>query len=140
MALINWKQISEQLGDYGVLSGSLNISGSLIVNGVPLSIDPPADISSVNAGLGLSGGGESGSVTLTLDTGSTHFLNALANINNAGIFKQTGSFWSTTNNLQVTGSLTIGDGLFKLKEYTSTPTPEPGAIYYSASNFYFGMD
>jgi len=97
-------------------------------------------ISGVTAGAGLSGGGSSGDLSLSLDTGSAHFLNALAKINNAGIFKQTGSFWSTSNNLQITGSLTIGDGLLKLKEYTSIPTPEAGAIYYSASNFYFGID
>ena len=33
MALIKWKQISGQLGDYGNLTGSLNISGGLSING-----------------------------------------------------------------------------------------------------------
>ena len=33
MALIKWKQISEQLGSYGKLTGSLNISGGLSING-----------------------------------------------------------------------------------------------------------
>ena len=33
MALVRWKQISPQLGDDGVLSGSLDISGSLRLNG-----------------------------------------------------------------------------------------------------------
>lgn len=153
MALINWKQISEQLGDYGVLSGSLNISGSLTVNGVPLSINPPADISAVNAGLGLIGGGNSGDVSLALDTGSAHFLNALAKINNAGIFKQTGSYWATTNNVVISGSLLVsgsvtftGNGGFVtideqlvFNEVTNTPTVQPGGILYSGSNFYFGI-
>lgn len=96
-------------------------------------------ITGITAGLGLSGGGNSGTVTVTLDTGSAHFTNALAAINYAGIFKQTGSYWSTTKNLQITGSLTVGDGLLRLKEFTSTPTPEAGAIFYSGSNFFFGL-
>lgn len=57
-----------------------------------------------------------------------------------GIFIETGSFFATTNDLQVTGSFTIVDGLFKLKEFETTPSAEAGAIYYSASNFYFGVD
>lgn len=57
-----------------------------------------------------------------------------------GIFIETGSFFATTNDLQVTGSFTVGDGLFKLKEFETTPSAEAGAIYYSASNFYFGVD
>lgn len=92
------------------------------------------------AGLGLSGIEQSGEYNISLDTGSAHFTNALAAINNAGIFKQTGSFWATTYNLQITGSLTIGGGLLKLNEYLSEPTPETGAIFYSASNFYVGLD
>lgn len=57
-----------------------------------------------------------------------------------GIFIQTGSYFATTNDLQVTGSFTIVDGLFKLTEFETTPNAEAGAIYYSASNFYFGVD
>lgn len=57
-----------------------------------------------------------------------------------GIFIETGSFFATTNDLQVTGSFTIVDGLFKLKEFENTPSAEAGAMYYSASNFYFGVD
>ena len=58
----------------------------------------------------------------------------------SSIFSLTGSIQSTTNDLQITGSVTIGDGVLKLKEYTTTPTAEAGAIFYSASAFYFGVD
>ena len=56
-----------------------------------------------------------------------------------GIFTTTGSFKSTTNSLDITGSVRVGDGVLRLKEFTTTPTYEEGAIFYSASNFYFGL-
>ena len=99
------------------------------------------DITSVVAGDGLSGGADTGDATITLDTSSQHFIDAVnALAGDGGIFTTTGSFKSTTNNLQVTGSFSVGDGLFKLKEFTTTPTAEEGAIYYSASAFYFGVE
>ena len=38
MALVQWKQISPQLGDYGQLTGSLEITGSFILNGQELDL------------------------------------------------------------------------------------------------------
>ena len=99
------------------------------------------DITNIIAGLGLSGGAESGEATLTLDTSSTHFINAVNDLaGDGGIFATTGSIQSTTNNLEITGSLEVGGGLFKLTEFTTAPTAEAGAMFYSASNFYFGVE
>ena len=95
------------------------------------------DITNVIAGNGLSGGAVSGDATLTLDTSSTHFINA---VNSLSVFQQTGSVYATTNDIQITGSLTVGDGVLRLKEFTTAPSAEAGAIYYSASNFYFGVE
>ena len=101
------------------------------------------DITNVIAGLGLSGGAASGDATLTLDTSSQHFINAvnaLTGSGGSGIFAQTGSDFSTTNNLQITGSLTIADGLLKLKESDTLPTAEAGGIAYSGDEFYLGFN
>ena len=152
MALIGWKQLGRDIGDYGSFTGSLDISGSLTVNGLVLG--DLGDITSITAGDGLSGGGSIGEVSLALDTGSAHFLNALTKINNAGIFKQTGSFWSTTNDVVISGSLKVsgsviftgnGGGItidepLVFTDTLITPTASGGGILYSGSNFYFGID
>jgi hypothetical protein len=66
----------------------------------------------------------------------------------SGIFTLTGSFYSTTNNIQITGSLSVGSGSFKSFEVDSdgfiilgdmdkdlNNAPE-GTIAYSGSSFY----
>jgi hypothetical protein len=57
-----------------------------------------------------------------------------------GIFIQTGSYYATTNDLQITGSVTIGDGLLKFKEYDSLPSVEGGTIAYYDGVFWLGQD
>lgn len=141
------------------------------------SVSGTGDISAVFAGDGLTGGGSAGSVSLdvdpglgmelttdgiTLDTGSTHFINAINNISNSGIFTQTGSYYSTTNDLQISGSLRFqydgsttpfaidsgsyevfsvsGDGVLRLISQSSTPDVVEGGIYRgNDNNFYLGI-
>lgn len=78
----------------------------------------------------------------------------------SGIFEQTGSYYSTTNDLQITGSLDLnlasddtfsisvegteklkmtGDGVLQLMAQEAPPTPVVGGIYFSSSGeFFFG--
>jgi len=63
-----------------------------------------AALAAIAAGEGISGGGYSGTVTVGLDTGSNHFISGVVDLS---IFQQTGSHYSTTNEIQITGSLQL---------------------------------
>lgn len=68
-----------------------------------------------------------------------------------GIFALTGSFYSTTNNIQITGSLSVSSGSFEGFKVDSVGRtiigdssnlnlqPTNGGIIYSGSLFYFGL-
>ena len=58
----------------------------------------------------------------------------------SGIFATTGSVKSTTNNIEITGSLTLANGVLKLKEFATLPTAVAGGVVYSGSAFYVGVD
>ena len=120
MALIQWKQITGSLAQAPALTGSLQISGSIVLNGIDLSI-------------------------------------------NQSIFRQTGSYWNTTNNIGITGSFQLAldgvddyfavsvggqekikvttDGTLQLVSQSITPAAVEGGIFYSSSDaFYFGFN
>lgn len=119
MALIQWKQLDTDLAS-SLYTGSFNVTGSIVLNGIDLSI-------------------------------------------NQSIFKQTGSYWNTTNNIGITGSfrlnldgaqnyfaVTVGgqekvkintEGTFELVPQTPAPTAVSGGLFYSGSDeFYLGFN
>lgn len=143
----------------------------------PTNVSGTGDIGGVIAGDGLTGGGTQGTVSLDvdpglgiqltsagvqLDTGSNHFINAINSLATSGIFTQTGSAFSTTNDLEVSGSLTLqydgsttplsvtsgsldvfsvkGDGIIQIISQSGTPGVVEGGIYRgSDNNFYLGI-
>lgn len=120
MALIQWKQLDTDLTG-SVYTGSFNVSGSIVLNGIDLSI-------------------------------------------NQSIFRQTGSYWNTTRNIGITGSLVLNlipdnsdtvsisvagqekvkvntEGIVQLISQSATPTAVVGGIFYSSSDaFYLGFN
>jgi len=119
---------SQQITDLGFITNDQTSSFVLVDNSSSffqsMSFDDSTNLLSIEGG---------NSVDLSPLTGS-------GGGSGTGIFALTGSVYSTTNDLQITGSFTVGDGLFRLKEFITTPNAEEGAIYYSASNFYFGVE
>ena len=120
MALIQWKQLDTDLAS-SLYTGSFNVTGSIVLNGIDLSI-------------------------------------------NQSIFKQTGSYWNTTNNIGITGSFRLNldggvnnyfavsvggqekirintEGTFELTPQTPAPTAVSGGLFYSGSDeFYLGFN
>ena len=140
-------------------SSSANVvfSGSLGIEGVEdISASLAGMISSVTAGDGLSGGGLSGDVSVALNTGSLHFIEGVLK---SGLFRLTGSAYSTTSDIQITGSLDVNltesgqefrvasqsvtqfkvnsDGIMVLTPQSSEPVFVSGGMYYSNSGSFF---
>jgi len=200
MALISWKQISPDLLAYGKLTGSLEISGSIVSDGhiVPSeaaefdigSVDKPfrdlylhtASLKFVKEGNVISSiVGEADSIkigNIRITTSSIDVVNKSnqvitkvveATISNGdaigteidpSIFSKTGSFISTTNDVQISGSLFLnitgsgdfvvakdGEEKFKVnnegtvvyKSQSTPPTYISGGLFFSSSgDFYLG--
>lgn len=159
MAQIFWEQIRDLLpsgGEY--LTGSLTVSGSFGTSG---SIYYNGELlEDLIGSTSETYGTETVDGNIAIATASAHFVDAVMK---SGLFRQTGSYWATTNNLQITGSLSIdvtgsgeeftllkdGEEKFKLNEngtivfisQSSTPAAEAGGMYYDQSDeFYLGFN
>ncbi len=201
MALISWKQISTDLLQYGKLTGSLEVSGSISSEGhiVPStaatfdigSVDKPfrdlylhtASLKFVKEGtviatlVGEEEGIKVGNIRIT--TSSIDIVNNAGSVittvaqasSSAGdvtgtqvdpaIFSKTGSFVATSNDTQITGSLSLRldgssdtfkvnvngeekleintEGTVIYKPLTTAPTYTSGGLFFSSSgDFYVG--
>lgn len=116
MALIQWKQITGSLNEAPALTGSLQVSGSIILNGIDLSINQ----------------------SIFRQTGS--YWNTTRNI---GI---TGSFQLALDGVDSYFAISKGgqekirvntQGTLQLVSQSVTPTPVEGGIFYSSSDAFF---
>ena len=97
--------------------------------------------------------------TIAIDTGSDYFIQGVLK---SGLFRQTGSHWSTTNSIKITGSFDVnvtgsgneftiakdGEEKFKLNQdgvilfasQSSAPNAVAGGMYYDQTDaFYLGF-
>jgi hypothetical protein len=119
MALIQWKQLDTDLTS-SLYSGSLNVTGSIVLNGIDLSINQ----------------------SIFRQTGS--YWNTTRNI---GI---TGSFQLALNGVDQYFAVSVGgqekvkvntEGTLELAPQAVTPTAVSGGIFYSSSDaFYLGFN
>lgn len=119
MALIQWKQLDTDLTG-SVYTGSFNVSGSIVLNGIDLSINQ----------------------SIFRQTGS--YWNTTRNV---GI---TGSFELNLDGAQNYFAVSVGgqekvrvnnQGTLQLVSQSVTPTAIAGGIFYSSSDaFYFGFE
>lgn len=119
MALIQWKQLDTDLTG-SVYTGSFNVSGSIVLNGIDLSINQ----------------------SIFRQTGS--YWNTTRNI---GI---TGSFQLAFNGVDQYFAVSVGgqekikvntEGILQLAPQDQTPTAVSGGIFYSSSDaFYLGFN
>ena len=119
MALIQWKQLDTDLTS-SLYSGSLNVTGSIVLNGIDLSINQ----------------------SIFRQTGS--YWNTTRNI---GI---TGSFHLNLVGAQNYFAVSVGgqekikintEGTFELTPQTPAPTAVSGGLFYSGSDeFYLGFN
>ena len=142
-----------------VLTDSLNPSSNSSWALISSAISGSA-LTGVTSGNGISGGGTSGTISLTLDTGSNHFITGVIDLS---IFQDMGSYYSTTNELQVTGSLTLrkddsgdalsiyngdiktfgitSEGTLLMTTQSLDPTPVKGGMYLDSNyNLFIGQE
>lgn len=119
MALIQWKQLDVDLSN-SVYSGSLNVTGSIVLNGIDLSINQ----------------------SIFRQTGS--YWNTTRNVGITGSFQLNLVGADNYFAVSVEGQEKIkinSEGTLQLAPQEITPTAVTGGIFYSSSDaFYLGFN
>lgn len=121
MALIQWKQIDTELSS-SVYTGSFNVSGSIVLNGVNLNL--------------FQGSKWTGSLDGSISRESNVYITGSLFLNFDGIENYFSVKVAGEEKLKVNEQ-----GVLQLISQSLTPTPIPGGIFYSGSNeFYLGFE
>jgi len=158
-------KFGDDLNDTHIFTGSLLLTGSITANtfignlnydyltNLPNLISSSAQIALLGAGIVSSSAQIANEISGAFTSLSSSLASRITALEvgsggGSGIFALTGSFYSTTNNLQITGSLSVGSGSFKAfevdadgfvvlgdmdKDLNNAPA---GTIVYSGSGFY----
>ncbi len=135
--------------DSGIISGTFvgNLNYNYITN-LPNLISSSAQIAALGAGLLSSSAQISSQISGAFTSLSASFAARLDSLSvGGGIFQLTGSSYNTTNNIQITGSFSVGttsfkgfevntDGFVVLGNKADATTAPAGTIVYSGSDFY----
>ena len=139
--------------DSGIISGTFvgNLNYDYITN-LPNLISSSAQIALLGAGILSASAQIASDISGAFTSLSSSFASRITALEGAGggsgIFTLTGSFYSTTNNVKITGSLSVGSGSFKSFEVNSDGfvvlgdmdkdlnTAPIGTVVYSGSSFY----
>ena len=106
----------DTINDNHNFTGSVNITGSLIINGTSFTA-ATSGTSGTSGSSGSSGSdgtsGTSGTAGSSGSSGSSGTAGTSGTSGSSGdsLFGHTGSFWATTNDIQITGSLSISSQL-----------------------------
>jgi len=120
MALIQWKQLDVDLSN-SVYSGSLNVTGSIVLNGIDLSINQSIFRQTGSYWNTTRNVGITGSFQLNLDGGAQNYFAV-----------SVGGQEKVKINTQ---------GTLQLAPQDITPTAVSGGIFYSSSDaFYLGFN
>jgi hypothetical protein len=135
--------------DSGIISGTFvgNLNYNYITN-LPNLISSSVQIAALGAGLLSSSAQISSQISGAFTSLSASFAARLDSLSvGGGIFQLTGSSYNTTNNIQITGSFSVGttsfkgfevntDGFVVLGNKADATTAPAGTIVYSGSDFY----
>ena len=158
---------SQQITDLGFINQSQTSSMSVLsaltasfvgnlnydyITNLPNLISSSTQIALLSAGILSASAQIAGEISGAFTSLSSSFASRITALEGAGggsgIFTLTGSFYSTTNNIQITGSLSVGSGSFKSFEVNSDGfvvlgdmdkdlnTAPIGTVVYSGSSFY----
>jgi hypothetical protein len=126
------KSIAGSTNTISDIANSSLTNSAITINGTPVSlggsITIAGDIESVTAGTGLTGGGTSGAVTLSIDTTVTADLTTAQTLSNKSISGATNTLTNIANNSLTNSSITVNGSSISLGGSATVTAVNPNAL------------